>query len=156
MAKRSASTVKPGKWAFLHRTLKHTQPSADTKEAVSNIVKTESNTDLTNMQERRSEPRIETGASVVLTPLAAVSTRLTASVVNVSMRGVRVHVGGQMKELPRPGEVFRVQSRDDLMLCEVCHAGVAAAGAQVGLKIVYWSAAGELNRLVQGHQLSLA
>jgi hypothetical protein len=55
------------------------------------------------MAERRAEPRIEIGTSVVMTPLAAVATRLKASVVNVSRRGIRVHVGAQMKELPRAG-----------------------------------------------------
>jgi hypothetical protein len=120
------------------------------------MTRTKPNADATNNEERRSEPRIETGTSVVLTPLAAVGTRLKASVVNVSTRGVSVHVGGELKELPRAGEVFRVQSRDDLMLCEVRHVGTATAGAQLGLQIVYWGAAGELNRLVQGHQLSAA
>jgi hypothetical protein len=102
-----------------------------------------------NTAERRSEPRIEIGTSVVMTPLAAVATRLKASVVNVSRRGIRVRVGAQMKELPRAGDVYRVQSRDDLMLCEVRNSCRTATGAHLGLHIVHWGAAGELNRLVQ-------
>jgi len=105
-----------------------------------------------NMEERRSEPRIETSTSVVMTPLAAVVTRLHGSVVNVSAQGVRVHFDTRLDELPRAGEVFRVQSRDDLMLCEVRHSKVAESGADLGLQIVYWSNPGELNRLVQDHQ----
>ena len=92
-----------------------------------------------------------------MTPLAAVATRLQASVVNVSARGVRVHVDAQSKELLRAGEVYRVQTGDDLMLAEVRNCVVdAGAGAELGLHIVYWGAAGELSRLVQGHQLAAA
>jgi hypothetical protein len=89
-----------------------------------------------------------------MTPLAAVDTRLHGSVVNVSTRGVRVHFDTRLKEMPRAGEVFRVQSRDDVMLCEVRHSEAAEAGSHLGLKIVYWGDAGELKRFIQEHQKS--
>jgi hypothetical protein len=109
------------------------------------------NPELIKADERRSEPRIETSTSVVMTPLAAVTTRIHGSVVDVSARGVRVHFDKDLKNLPRTGEVYRVQSRDDIMLCEVRHAQAADAGADLGLKIVHWGDAGELKRLVQKH-----
>ncbi len=106
---------------------------------------------LIKADERRSEPRIETSTSVVMTPLAAVTTRIHGSVVDVSARGVRVRFDKNLKNLPRAGEVYRVQSRGDIMLCEVCHAKVVEAGADLGLKIVHWGDSGELKRLVQKH-----
>jgi hypothetical protein len=99
--------------------------------------------------ERRSEPRIEARASVVMTPLAAVNRRLEGAVVEVSTRGVKVHFEKQLKELPRSGEVYRLQSSDDIMLCEVRHAEVSGAGASMGFQIVHWSNGGQLKRLVQ-------
>jgi len=102
-----------------------------------------------NAQERRSERRADASVSVVITPLAAVTTRFEGSVVDVSTGGVRVHLATQLQELPRTGEVYRVQSRDDIMLCEVRHAEVAGAGADIGLQVVHWSKAGELKRLIQ-------
>lgn len=104
--------------------------------------------DLIRAEERRSEQRIEASTSVVITPLAAVAARLHGSVVNVSTRGVRVHCDTQLKELPRAGEVYRVQSRGDLMLCEVRNFAVTEAGADLGLRIVHWGVAGELKRLL--------
>ena len=104
-----------------------------------------------NADERRSEPRIEARASVVMTPLAAVNTRLEGAVVEISARGVKVQFDKQLNTLPRSGEIYRVQSRDDIMLCEVRHAEVSGAGAALGLQIVHWSNGGQLKRLVQGH-----
>jgi hypothetical protein len=106
----------------------------------------------TKVEERRTERRIEASASVVLTPLAAVATRLGGSVVNVSTGGVRVHVNTQLKQLPRVGEVYRVQSQDDQMLCEVRNAEIYEAGAAFGLQIVYWGNSGSLRRLVSDSQ----
>ena len=100
-------------------------------------------------KERRSEPRIEARTSVVMTPLAAVSTRLEGALLDVSSHGVRVHFDKQLKVLPRSGEVYRLQSRDDIMLCEVRHAEVSGAGAALGLRIVHWSNDGQLKRLLQ-------
>src|SRR5580704_11379153 len=105
-----------------------------------------------NIKERRSEPRIEASTSVVVTPLAAVATHLNGAVVNLSTRGVRVHFAKRWTEPPRVGEIFRVQSRDDLLLCEVRHTAVAGEGADLGLQIVHWGGVGELQRLVQNHQ----
>ena len=99
-------------------------------------------------EERRSEPRIEAGAAVVITPLAAVGTRFYGSVVNVSKGGVRVHCDTQLKELPRAGEVCRIQSRGDIILCEVRNSAIAEAGADLGLQIVQWGNAGELKHLL--------
>jgi len=112
-------------------------------------MRTKSDVPSMNVDERRSEPRIELGASVVVIPLAAVATRLGGSVVNVSTRGVRVHFDTPLKEVPRAGEVYRVQSGDDLMLCEVRYYDVVEEGADLGLQILHWTEAGELNRLVQ-------
>jgi hypothetical protein len=99
-------------------------------------------------EERRAETRIEANASVVITPLAAVGTRFYGSVVNVSTGGVRVHCDTQLKELPKAGEVCRIQSRGDIMLCEVRNFAVREAGADLGLRIVHWSNAGELKHLL--------
>jgi hypothetical protein len=84
-----------------------------------------------------------------MTPLAAVSTRLEGAVVDVSAQGIRVHCDKQLKELPRSGDVYRLQSSDDIMLCEVRHAEVSGAGAALGLKIIHWSNGGQLKRLMQ-------
>src|ERR1022692_2214498 len=105
-----------------------------------------------NVTERRSEPRIETNASVVITPLAAVATHLHGSVVDVSAGGVKVHLDASLKELPRAGAIYRIQSGDDLMLCEVRYSKVAEPGADLGLKIIHWRDAGELKRIVQSQQ----
>ena len=86
-----------------------------------------------------------------MTPLAAVATRLRGVVVNVSTRGVKVHFETLLNEQPRAGDVYRVQSGDDLMLCEVRHCDVAGKGADLGLEILHWVSAGELSRLVQHH-----
>jgi hypothetical protein len=99
-------------------------------------------------EERRSEPRIEANTSVLITPLAAVATRLHGSVVNVSTRGVRVHCDRELKDLPRAGEVYRIQSGGDLMLCEVRNSAVTEAGADLGFQIVHWGGTGELKRLL--------
>ena len=107
---------------------------------------------LTKWDERRSEPRIKARASVVMTPLASVATRFNGSVLNVSTRGVRVHVATQFKQLPRVGEIFRIQGRDDVMLGEVRNAEVEEAGTVFGLQIVHWGNTGELKRLVQNRQ----
>jgi hypothetical protein len=104
--------------------------------------------DMMTAEERRSEPRIEASTSVLITPLAAVATRLHGSVVNVSTRGVRVRCDKEFKELPRAGDVYRVQSGGDLMLCEVRNSAVTEAGADLGLQIVHWSGAGELKRML--------
>jgi PilZ domain len=104
-------------------------------------------------EERRSEPRIQARTPVVVTPLAAVATRLHGSVVNVSPNGVRVHFDVLFDEEPRPGDVYRIQSRHDLMLCEVRYFEVAGSGADLGLQIVHWGEAGELKRLIQDQRV---
>jgi len=121
-------------------------------DLISNGTEPDRNAGMTRVEERRSERRIEASASVVMTPLAAVTTRLGGSVVNVSARGVRVHVDTHLTQLPRIGEVYRVQSRDDQMLCEVRNAEIDEAGAAFGLQIVYWGNSGSLRRLVTDPQ----
>lgn len=90
----------------------------------------------TKADERAPEPKIKIGTSVVVTPLASLATRLQGSVVNVSIRGVKVHFDARLSEQPRPGEIYRVQSRGDLFLCEVCNFEAAAAGADLDLQII--------------------
>ncbi len=97
---------------------------------------TKSKAHLTDLDERMPEPRIRVGASVVVTPLASVAIRLQGSVVNVSTRGLRVHFDTRLNEQPRAGEIYRVQSRDDLLLCEVCHCEAAGAGTNLDLQII--------------------
>ena len=101
------------------------------------------------MEERRLEPRIEANAPITMTPLAAVATRIHGSVVNVSGRGLKVHVDAPPKERPAAGDVYRVQSGDDLMLCEVRHYQPVAEGVDLGFVILHWVNVGELSRLVK-------
>ena len=100
-----------------------------------------------SVMEQRSESQVKL-REVVITPLAAVDTRFYGSVVNVSKGGVRVHCDTQLKELPRAGEVCRIQSRGDIILCEVRNSAIAEAGADLGLQIVQWGNAGELKHLL--------
>jgi hypothetical protein len=101
------------------------------------------------MPERRLETRLETEAAVVLTPLSAVTNRLHGSVVNVSSRGLKVHAGKLPEEHLTAGNIFRVQSGDDLMLCEIRHRRVEGETADIGFSILHWVSEGKLNRLVK-------
>src|SRR5579862_8096239 len=104
-----------------------------------------------SIKERRSEPRTEAGAKIVMTPLAAVATRLHGIVVNVSPRGVRVRFATLLNVHPKAGEVYRIQSGNDVMLCEVRYCEFAGEGADVGLEILHWVKAGELNQLLKNY-----
>jgi hypothetical protein len=106
------------------------------------------------MRERRKEPRVEVDAPAVMTPLAAVATRVNGQVLNVSTGGLRVRVPKSVLRHLRVGEVFRIHSTRDLMLCEVCYAEPRNEGTDIGFRIVYWSAIGELNRAVKSHKSS--
>jgi hypothetical protein len=101
------------------------------------------------MEERRKEPRVIVDAPAVMTPLAAVATRLNGHVINVSPHGVRIRVAEQMSgQPPRIGDVYRILTNRDRMLCEVCHCLSGADGTEIGFRIVHWSDTGELNRVV--------
>ncbi len=104
-----------------------------------------------SIKERRSEPRTEAGAKIVMTPLAAVATRLHGIVVNVSPRGVRVRFATLLNVHPKAREVYRIQSGNDVMLCEVRYCEFAGEGADVGLEILHWVKAGELNQLLKNY-----
>jgi hypothetical protein len=99
------------------------------------------------MKERRAEPRIIIAAPAVITPLAAVATRLNGQVVDVSFHGVKVRVAELTGGLPRVGDVFRILSARDLMLCEVRHWQLQVEGTDIGFRILQWSDAGELKRV---------
>lgn len=101
--------------------------------------------------ERRAEPRIDVQAQAEMTPLAAVSTRLGGQITNVSSHGLRVRVAGRISGHPRSGDVYRILSGRDLMLAEICYCLPEEQSADVGFKILHWSNAGELNRIVQTH-----
>jgi hypothetical protein len=101
------------------------------------------------MDERRSEPRIDVKAPVVMTPLAAVTTRLKGQVVNISGRGIRVHLDTGLNGKPASGEVYRLQSGGDLMLCEVVHWQLEGEIPAIGLQILHWGECGELSRAIK-------
>jgi hypothetical protein len=104
------------------------------------------------MKERRAEPRLTVNAKVVITPLAAVTKRLHGIVVNASGKGLEVHLENGLTEAPRLGEVFRVQTGDDLMLCEVRHSTPNGAGLKLGLQIVHWAKIGQLKQLLKQYE----
>jgi hypothetical protein len=101
------------------------------------------------MQERRRETRSEVDAPAEITPLAKVSARLTGQVINVSSRGVRVRVAQPLTSLPRVGDVYRVLSTNDRMLCEIIHWLSNGESTDIGFRIVHWTDPGPLNRLVE-------
>src|SRR5437867_11471803 len=96
------------------------------------------------MKERRAEPRLTVNAKVEITPLAAVAKRFHGTVVNASGKGLEVHIDNGLKESPRLGEVFRVQTGDDLMLCEVRRSTADGPALRLGLQIVHWAKVGQL------------
>jgi hypothetical protein len=99
------------------------------------------------VKERRTEPRVDIAAPAVMTPLAAVATRLNGQVLNVSFNGVKVRVPKLTNGQPRVGDVYRILSSKDLMLCEVRHCQLQAEGTDIGFRILQWSDAGELKRV---------
>ena len=87
---------------------------------------------------------------MVMTPLSAVTTRLHGSVVNVSGGGLKVHANALSDEhLLAAGHVYRVQSGDDLMLCEIRNRRLEGETADIGFAILHWVSEGKLNRLVK-------
>jgi hypothetical protein len=101
------------------------------------------------MSERRTEPRLEAEAPVVMTPLSAVTTRLHGSVVNVSDRGLKVQATALTDQHLTTGNIYRVQSGDDLMLCEIRHRRLDGENVNIGFAILHWVSAGKLNQLVK-------
>src|SRR5580704_8981522 len=101
------------------------------------------------MQERRRETRCKVDAPAEITPLATVSARLIGQVINVSSRGVSVRVTQPLTTLPRVGDVYRVLSTNDRMLCEIIHWLSNGESTDIGFRIVHWSDPGHLNRLVE-------
>jgi len=101
------------------------------------------------MSERRLEPRFEAKASVIMTPLSAVTTRLHGSVVDLSSGGLKVHATTLMEKHLAAGDVYRVQSGDDLMLCEIRHRRLDGQTVDIGFAILHWVSLGNLNRLVR-------
>jgi|SRR5579862_9499832 len=99
--------------------------------------------------ERRSEKRIALGAPAELIPLAAVSTSLRGRVVDISGRGVKVHLDSLLNELPRTGDAYRLLSGREVMLCEVRNMQLEGEGGDIGLKILHWTKAGKLNRVTK-------
>lgn len=103
------------------------------------------------MKERRMEPRIDVDAPAVMTPLASVSTRLTGQVINVSEHGVRIRMAEEMSAPPRIGDVYRILSSQDRMLCEVSHCMPGSDGIEIGFRILHWGETGELKRVTKAN-----
>jgi hypothetical protein len=101
------------------------------------------------MQDRRREIRCKVDAPAEITPLATVSTRLTGQVINVSSRGVRIRVDQPLTSRPRVGDVYRVLSSDDRILCEIIHWLSNGESTDIGFRIVHWSDRGQLNHIVE-------
>jgi hypothetical protein len=106
------------------------------------------------MEERRKEPRIDVNAAAVLTPLAAVAAQMNGHVINVSSHGVKVRVVQLMSGQPRIGDVYRILSGRDDMLCEVSHSRSEQQDTEIGFRILHWSDTGELNRVARTQKRS--
>jgi hypothetical protein len=102
-----------------------------------------------DMDERRSEPRIEAGLAVVVIPLADVASRWLGQVVNVSRCGLKIHVDALLDPLPRAGDAYRIQAGEETLLCEVRRYQVEDKGGSLGLKVIRWGGSGALDRLIR-------
>ncbi len=99
--------------------------------------------------ERRLDPRIEAGVPAVVTPLANVAIHYKGRVVDVSRGGVKVHVDETfLDRLPRKGDAYRVQTGEEVLLCEVRHCQIEDDGAKLGLKVLHWGNPGSLRLLL--------
>ena len=85
---------------------------------------------------------------MTITPLSAVANCMRGLVVDVSLRGLKVHADGISENSLVNGDVYRIQSGDDLMLCEIRHRRLAGDAVDIGFAIIHWMSAGKLNRLV--------
>lgn len=107
------------------------------------------------MDERRREARFEVDAPAALKPLgSAPAEGLEGQVVNVSSHGVRVRVPGLAEGTPQVGDLYRIRSADDRMLCEVANSFSGIHGTDIGFRIVYWSETGDLERVIADHSKS--
>ncbi len=93
-------------------------------------------------------------APAVLTPLAEVAAQLTGHVINVSSHGVKVRVVNLISGQPRIGDVYRILSGRDDMLCEVSHWRSEPQDTEIGFRILHWSDTGELNRVARAQKRS--
>ena len=100
------------------------------------------------MSERRSEARTEVQATAVLIPLAEVSKRVKGQVLNVSPHGVKVRLPKLPTGQLRSGDVYRILSNRDLMLCEVRNWRSQMGATDIGLKVIHWGDSGELKKKV--------
>jgi uncharacterized protein DUF4115/PilZ domain-containing protein len=105
-----------------------------------------------SIREQRSEPRIEADAPALMIPLANVATRFRGRVLDISRRGVRVRTSEPLKPQPKIGDVYRILSGDDVLLCEVRHCQLLWEGSELGFQIVHRLSSGELNSLVEAYQ----
>lgn len=103
------------------------------------------------ISDRRKETRIEVAAAAALTPIASLDQRIRGEVVDLSPSGVRIRVSGSVDSLPKVGELYRVLSSQDRMLCRVAHTAPGDRGADIGFRIVYWNELGELSQTLE-HQ----
>jgi hypothetical protein len=95
------------------------------------------------MIERRTEPRIDFNAPVVLIPLAAVGVRVSGFIVNASGRGLKVRLTAPAATSLRAGHVYRIQCNGDTLLCEVAHSVLHEHGAEVGFRVIHRASTGE-------------
>ena len=93
-------------------------------------------------------------APAVLTPLAEVAAQMNGHVINVSSHGVKVRVVQLMSGQPRIGDVYRILSGRDDMLCEVSHWRSERQDTEIGFRILHWSETGELNRVARTEKRS--
>jgi hypothetical protein len=94
--------------------------------------------------ERRSEPRLESQRTVVLTLLKENGIELPAQAIEMSGTGMRVFLN---RAIP-VGATVKVETDDSMMLGEVCHCATHVNGFLAGLVLhQVLSKLGELARL---------
>ncbi len=72
-------------------------------------------------------------------PLANVATHWHGRVINLSENGIKVHVEEAfLDRLPQPGDAYRVQTGEDILLCVVRHCQIEDDGSSLGLQILHW------------------
>jgi hypothetical protein len=86
--------------------------------------------------ERRTEVRTDVKVVAVMIPLAEVSKRVKGHVINVSPHGVKVRLPKPPSEL-RSGDVYRIHSNRDLMLCEVRNWRSEMGVTDIGLRVIH-------------------
>jgi PilZ domain len=95
--------------------------------------------------ERRSQPRIEANATVLVTPIGSEHLQLSGTLENISDSGLMVAL-----EAPIPvGESVRIDSGDSLMISEVCHCEQRGQRHMVGFIVGEWTNKGTLKTLLR-------